>query len=356
MPNKSALFSPLKIRDIVFKNRIFVSPMCQYSANEGIPNEWHLVHLGSRAVGQAALVMAEATAVSASGRISPADTGLWSQSQVETFKTLTRFIKEQGCIAAVQLAHAGRKASTSEPWRGGKPLSIPQGGWTVWAPSSIPFSSGYPTPQTLKDEDLSDLVRDFERATQHALLAGFEVLELHMAHGYLLHEFLSPLSNQRQDEFGGHLENRIRLPLMIVEKVRTLWPKNLPLFVRVSATDWVEGGWDLSQTISFVRELGRRGVDLIDVSTGGLVPSAKIPISPGFQVPFATEIKKETSLLTGAVGLITQAQQAEEIVATEKADVVFIAREFLRDPYFPIHAAKELGVEISWPHQYERAQ
>lgn len=356
MKTPSLLFTSLTIREIQFRNRIFVSPMCQYSACEGVPYEWHLVHLGSRAVGGAGLVMAEATSVSAAGRISPADTGLWSQAQVEGFRPITRFIKSQGAVPGVQLAHAGRKASTAEPWKGGKPLSLKEKGWPVVAPSAIPFSPDSPIPRAMQAEDIKQLMGDFETAANHALAAGFEVLELHMAHGYLLHEFLSPVSNQRQDEFGGSLENRMRLPLQITKRVRSVWPKHLPLFVRISATDWVDGGWDLSQSLVFCKELKNLGVDLIDVSTGGTSPDAKIPVAPGFQIPFSKSIRNEIGILTGAVGLITQAEQADEVLKSGSADVVLLGRELLRDPYFPLHAAKELEVEISWPNQYERAK
>ncbi|MFM8269094.1 MAG: NADH:flavin oxidoreductase/NADH oxidase [Pseudomonadota bacterium] len=356
MKTSSFLFTPLKIRDVTFRNRIFVSPMCQYSACEGIPYEWHLVHLGSRAVGGAGLVMAEATAVSAPGRISPADTGLWSEAQVSGFRPITRFIKSQGAIPGLQLAHAGRKGSTAEPWKGGMALSVSEKGWNVIAPSAIPFSSQSIVPRMMDEKDLAKLVADFENSTKLALAAGFEVLELHMAHGYLLHEFLSPLSNERQDEFGGSLENRMRLPLKIAKQVRQLWPKHLPLFVRISATDWVEGGWDLSQSLVFCSELKTHGIDLIDVSSGGSSPDAKIPVGPGFQIPFAKSIREEVGILTGAVGLITEAMQAEEVLKSGCADAVFLGREFLRDPYFPLHAAKELGADIAWPPQYERAK
>jgi 2,4-dienoyl-CoA reductase-like NADH-dependent reductase (Old Yellow Enzyme family) len=356
MEARTGLFSPLKIRDTDFRNRIFVSPMCQYSADEGIPNDWHLVHLGSRAVGGAGLVMTEATSVAPEGRISPADTGLWTNHQGEAFKKITSFLKQHGAVPAIQLAHAGRKASTAEPWNGGKPLGIAEGGWPVLAPSNIPFASGYPTPKVMTEENIISIAKQFEDSTKRAIAAGFEVVEIHMAHGYLLHEFLSPLSNQRADQFGGSLDNRMRFPLMVARMVRDAWPKNLPVFVRVSATDWSSGGWDLDQTIAFSRELKNIGVDFIDVSTGGLVSDAKIPVEVGFQVPFAREIKKSVGIMTGAVGMITNAKQAERILQDDAADAILIAREFLRDPYFPLHAARELGVAVSWPKQYERAR
>jgi 2,4-dienoyl-CoA reductase-like NADH-dependent reductase (Old Yellow Enzyme family) len=356
MKSTPFLFTPLKIKDLTFRNRIFVSPMCQYSASEGIPSDWHLVHLGSRAVGGAGLVMAEATAVSPVGRISPADTGLWSSKQVASFNRIAQFIKSQGAVPAIQLAHAGRKASTAEPWKGGKPIRENEGGWEPIAPSAVPFAPEYPAPKAMTGKEIEKLVSDFEKSTQYALAAGFEVVEIHMAHGYLLHEFLSPLTNQRQDEFGGSLENRMRLPLKIAETVRKSWPENYPLFVRISATDWVEGGWDLAQSISFCKKLKELGIDFIDVSSGGMVPDAKIPVAPGFQVPFAKSIRKEVGMLTGAVGLITEAVQAESVLESGAADAILMAREFLRDPYFPMHAAKALGFEIPWSKQYERAK
>lgn len=352
----SLLFSRLKIRDLEFKNRIFVSPMCQYSAQKGLPNEWHLVHLGSRAVGGAGLVMAEATAISPEGRISPGDTGIWSNAHADAFRPITAFIKKQNSVPSIQLAHAGRKASTAEPWLNGKSLSSTEGGWTPLAPSALAFSNESLTPKAMDSNDISKVLFDFEVATINALSAGFEVVEVHMAHGYLLHEFLSPLSNQRKDEYGGILENRMRLPLLVAKKVRSLWPSHLPMFVRISATDWVENGWDLNQSICFVKELKALGVDLIDVSSGGMVPKAPIPVAPLFQVPFCESIKEQGEILTGAVGLITEATQAETILQEKKADVVFMARELLRNPYFPLQAAKELGVEISWPNQYARAK
>jgi 2,4-dienoyl-CoA reductase-like NADH-dependent reductase (Old Yellow Enzyme family) len=354
-PNKKNLFNPLQIRNLAIRNRIFVSPMCQYTATDGIPTNWHLVHLGSRAVGGAGMVIAEATAVSPEGRISLGDTGLWSEEQAQAFLPITHFIKEQGAVPAIQLAHAGRKASTAEPWKGGKPLSSDSGAWTPLAPSSLPFAPGHPIPQAMSSEDIAKLIQDFERSTRFALKAGFQVVELHMAHGYLLHEFLSPLTNQRQDDFGGSLEKRMRLPLEVAKRVRNLWPADLPVFVRLSATDWVEKGWDIDQTVEFTNQLKVIGIDFIDVSSGGTISSAKIPVGPGFQVPFAKTIKERTRILTGAVGLITNAQQAEDILASGSADAILMARQFLRDPYFPLHAAQELGVEFPWPPQYQRA-
>jgi 2,4-dienoyl-CoA reductase-like NADH-dependent reductase (Old Yellow Enzyme family) len=348
----SSLFSAFNLRGVEFRNRIFVSPMCQYSSRDGLPNDWHMVHLGSRAVGGAGLVCVEATGVSPEGRISPGDTGLWSEAHARAFAPIAAFIKSQGARAAIQLAHAGRKASTDVPWRGGKPLS--EGAWQTLAPSAVPFGD-WPAPKEMTRADIETVVRQFVDATRLALEAGFEVVELHMAHGYLLHEFLSPLSNRREDEFGGSLENRARFPLLVTEAVREVWPERLPLFARISATDWVEGGWDVEHSVQFSRRLKERGVDLVDCSSGGLVPRASIPVAPGYQVPFAERIRKEANVATGAVGLITEPEQAEEIVATGQADVVFLARAELRDPYWPLHAARLLGAEAPWPVQYGRA-
>ena len=350
----SNLFSSFSLRGLEFRNRVFVSPMCQYSSRDGLPNDWHMVHLGSRAVGGAALVCVEATGVSPEGRISPGDTGLWSEEHTNAFAPIAFFIKSQGARAAIQLAHAGRKASTDVPWRGGKHLSEEQGGWQTLAPSAVPFGN-WPAPREMTRDDIETVVLQFAAAARRASDAGFEVVELHMAHGYLLHEFLSPLSNRREDEFGGSLENRARFPLQVAEAVRAVWPDGLPLFARISATDWVEGGWDIEQSVQLSRWLKERGVDLIDCSSGGLVPGARIPVAPGYQVGFAERIRKEAAVATGAVGLITEPEQAEEIVATGQADVVFLARAELRDPYWPLHAAKQLGAEAPWPVQYGRA-
>lgn len=351
----SKLFSPLTIREIEFRNRVFVSPMCQYSSQDGMPNDWHLVHLGSRAAGGAALVMVEATGVSAAGRISPGDSGIWSDAHTEAFKPITAFIKSQGAVPGIQLAHAGRKASTEVPWRGGLGLSDADGGWTPIAPSAIPFNDDYRVPREMTVADIEAVTLEFRDAARRSLAAGFEVIEIHMAHGYLLHEFLSPLANTRADEYGGTLSNRMRFPLRIAQTVRNEVPASLPVFVRISATDWAEGGWDLAQSIEFSGRLKDLGTDLIDCSSGGLVPSAKIPVGPGYQVAFASAIRKEAGVATGAVGLITQAHQAEQIISSGDADVVFLAREMLRDPYWTNHAAKELGVEGAWPVQYGRA-
>ena len=351
----STLFSPFKLRNLEFKNRIFVSPMCQYSATDGLANNWHLVHLGSRAIGGAALVMVEATAVTPEGRISPGDMGLWSEQHTRALAPIAQFIKEHGAVPAIQLAHAGRKASAEAPWLGGGALTPEIGGWPVVAPSAVAFSPDSPMPAELSPAQLDVICAQFVEATRRSLEAGFEVVELHFAHGYLLHEFLSPLSNQRNDEYGGSLENRVRFPLQVARAVRAAWPQHLPLFVRISATDWVEGGWDLAQSVQLAQWLKAIGIDLIDCSSGGLVPDAKIPVAFGFQTPFATAIRTQAGIAVGAVGMITAPAQAEQIVATGLADVVLLARELLRDPYWPLHAAAALRVKLDWPVQYQRA-
>jgi len=349
------LFHPLRLRQLEFKNRIAVSSMCEYSAVDGHPNAWHLVHLGSRAVGGAALVMAEASAVTEIGRISPGDTGLYLDSHATAWQPIVHFLKEQGAVTGIQLAHAGRKASTDAPWRGGKPLTPEQGAWTPVAPSSIPFDTGHALPKELTIAELDQVVADFAQAAHRALAAGFQVVELHAAHGYLLHQFLSPLSNHRTDSYGGSFQNRIRLLVRVTQAVREAWPESLPLFVRISATDWKEGGWDLSQSIELSQCFKGLGVDLVDVSSGGAVPHVKIPVGPGYQVEFSEAIRKEAGIATGAVGMITEPAQADTILSSEQADLVFLAREFLRDPYWPRRAAKALGVEFSPPPQYARA-
>lgn len=351
----SKLFSVLRLREVEFKNRIFVSPMCQYSSEGGMPNDWHFVHLGSRAVGGAGLVLVEATAVSPEGRISPGDTGIWSDAHAEAFKRITAFIKSQGAVAGIQLAHAGRKASTDVPWRGGGFLREAEGGWQTLAPSPIPFREDETPPREMSHDDIKQVVAEFADAARRGLAAGFEVIEIHMAHGYLLHEFLSPLSNQRSDEYGGSLEARARFPLEVARAVRLAFPAHLPVFVRISATDWVEGGWDLQQSIQLARWLKEAGVDLVDCSSGGVVPKVRIPAAPGYQTPFAASIRKEAGIATGAVGFITEPQQAEQIIAAGEADAVFLARAMLRDPYWALHAAKALQVEVTYPRQYERA-
>lgn len=352
----SKLFEKYKIRGIEFRNRIWVSPMCQYSSEDGLPTDWHLVHLGSRAVGGAGLVIQEATAVSPEGRISPSDAGIWSDAHVEAYKKITKFIKENGAIAGIQLAHAGRKASTAEPWNGGKIVDEGYGGWEVLAPSAIQFADDYPNPREMTKADIEKATDDFIEAAKRAVESGFEVVEIHAAHGYLFHEFLSPITNKRTDEYGGNLENRMRFPLEVARKVRETVPENLPVFVRISATDWTENGWDLAQSIEFCKELKNIGIDLIDCSSGGNVLDAKIEIKPGYQVQFAAEIRKQADISTGAVGLITEAKQAEEILQSGEADAILMAREFLREPYFPFAAAKELGEDLDYvPKQYGRA-
>jgi 2,4-dienoyl-CoA reductase-like NADH-dependent reductase (Old Yellow Enzyme family) len=350
------LFSPLTLRELTFRNRIFVSPMCQYCSTDGIPDDWHFVHIGSRAVGGAGLVMVEATAVTPEGRISPADIGLWNDVQAAAFERISSFIASQGSVPGIQLAHAGRKASTAPPWKGGRPIEAKDGGWQPVAPSPIAFASGYPRPHELSPAEIDWLITRFAEAAKRALQAGFKMIEVHMAHGYLLHEFLSPVSNHRKDEFGGSLEARLKFPLDVAVAVRKVWPEGLPVFIRISATDWVDNGWDLEQSIAFARRLCEIGVDLIDCSSGGMTPDAKIPTGPGFQVPFSSAIRREAGIATGTVGLITNAQQAEQILVCGDADAVFLGRAMLRDPYWPLHAAKELGVDVPWPLQYERAK
>jgi 2,4-dienoyl-CoA reductase-like NADH-dependent reductase (Old Yellow Enzyme family) len=337
------------------RNRIVVSPMCQYSSPDGVPTDWHLVHLGSRAVGGAGLVYTEATAVSPEGRISPDDAGIWNDAQAAAWSRIVQFIHGQGAAAGMQLAHAGRKASTDAPWRGGGPLDAAHGGWAPVAPSAIPFDEGYPVPTALDANGIKKVIDDFRAAAGRAREAGFDVIELHGAHGYLLHQFLSPLSNTRADEYGGPLENRARLLRDVIAAVRETWPAPMPLWVRLSATDWAEGGWDIDECVQLARMLRQDGVDVIDVSSGGTVPHARIPAGPGYQVPFAARIRRETGIATSTVGLITEPKQAEDILQRGDADVIEMAREFLRDPYFPRRAAKELGAAVRVPEQYARA-
>ena len=350
------LFDSFKIRDLTFPNRIFVSPMCEYSSTDGFANDWHLVHLGSRAVGGAGLVLTEATAVLPEGRISPQDLGIWKDAHIEPLVRIVRFIHEQGSVAGMQLAHAGRKASTYRPWEGQGAIPESEGGWKkVVAPGAVPFADSYPMPQALSIDGVREVVSAFAAAARRAWNAGFRVIEIHAAHGYLLHEFLSPLSNRRSDAYGGSFENRTRMLRETVAAVREVWPEEAPLFARISCTDWVAGGWDIQQSIELARQLKQLGVDLIDCSSGGNVASAKIPLGPGYQTPFAEQIRREADIMTGAVGMITSPAQAEQIVSNGKADAVLMAREFLRDPYWPLRAARELGQPMSWPVQYLRA-
>lgn len=347
------LLSPLTIRGITLRNRIAMSPMCQYVAVEGLASDWHLVHLGSRAVGGVALVMVEATAVTPDGRISPGDLGIWGEQHVEPLARIARFIHSQGAVAGIQLAHAGRKASCEPPWKGGASLKTSAaGGWTVVGPSPVPFDEGHPVPTPLDEAGIEGILAAFEAAAGRALAAGFRVIEIHAAHGYLLHEFLSPLSNRRMDRYGGSLENRMRLVLRVAERLRQQVPAELPLFVRISATDWADGGWDVEQSVVLAKHLKDFGVDLIDVSSGGLVPKARIPVGKGYQVPAAQKIRDEVGIMTGTVGLITESRHADEIVTGGDADVVFIGRELLREPYWAIKAQHELGEEPSWPTPY----
>jgi 2,4-dienoyl-CoA reductase-like NADH-dependent reductase (Old Yellow Enzyme family) len=349
------LFSPLEIRGVKFRNRIAVSPMCQYSCEDGFATDWHLVHLGSRAVGGAALVIVEATAVVARGRISPGDMGIWKDAHIAPLARCAKFMREQGAVAGIQIAHAGRKASTAAPWLGGATITSEGGGWTPVAPSGVPFKDTDSPPSELSVAEIQGLVDDFKKAAVRALEAGFQVLEIHDAHGYLLHEFLSPLANRRSDQYGGDYENRIRFPLEAMRAVRSVWPESQPLFLRISATDWAEGGWTIEDSVELARRAKAEGVDLIDCSSGAMVPWAKIPVGPGFQVPFAERIRKEAGILTGAVGMITEPAQADAIIRNGQADMVLLAREFLRDPYWALRAAKALGADQVAPVQYQRA-
>lgn len=352
---EATLFTPLTIRDINFPNRISVSPMCEYSSHDGFAKDWHLVHLGSRAVGGAGLVMTEAAAVEPDGRITPADLGIWKDEHINKLAQIAAFIKEQGAVPGIQIAHAGRKASCRVPWEGGAPIPAQAGGWQTVAPSAVPFRNGDPIPAELSTAEIHLIVEAFGAAARRALAAGFEVVEIHAAHGYLLHEFYSQLSNRRTDQYGGSFENRIRLPLEVAETVRNILPSHLPLFVRISSTDWKEGGWTLDDSVKLAEGLRGCGVDLIDCSSGGLVPDAKINVGPAYQAPFAERIRLEVDILTGAVGLITDPQQADRIIRSSQADIVLLARQMLRDPYWPLHAAQALKVELNPPVQYQRA-
>jgi 2,4-dienoyl-CoA reductase-like NADH-dependent reductase (Old Yellow Enzyme family) len=371
MAHQAHLFTPLTIKDITFKNRIWMSPMCQYSSRDGHPTDWHFVHLGTRAVGGAGLIMVEATAVNPDGRISPDDSGIWSDDHIKSFQRITEFVKAQDAVIGIQLAHAGRKGSTDLPWLGGKVLPQNARGWETHAPSAIPFIAGNPAPRALTQNDIAKVINDFEKAAVRSLKAGFQVLELHMAHGYLMHEFLSPLANQRQDEYGGSLENRMRLPLQVAQAVRKKWPTQLPLFARISTTDWAEGpaelttsanpvdgpqkSWNVAQSIILARQLKDIGVDLIDCSSGGTLADAVIPVGPSYQVPFCAAIRHEAGVMTAAVGMITDPVQAEAILHEHQADAIFMAREFLRNPYWPQQASKIFNAAITKPNQYARA-
>jgi 2,4-dienoyl-CoA reductase-like NADH-dependent reductase (Old Yellow Enzyme family) len=351
------LFSPLQIREVHFRNRVGVSPMCEYSSVDGYANDWHFVHLGSRAVGGAAMVMAEAAAVLPEGRITPQDLGVYMDDHIPVLARISRFVDDQGAVPAMQLAHAGRKASTAEPWNGGGALEESQQGWRpIFGPSAIPFSPASPTPEALDEAGIAHVVEAFGKAARRALEAGARVIEIHSAHGYLLHEFLSPLSNTRTDCYGGSFENRTRIVREVVHSIRQTWPASLPLFLRISATDWVDGGWASQDSVCLAKQLQPLGVDLVDCSSGGAVPGASIPVGPGFQVPFAEQIRKEAGIPTAAVGMITSPEQADHIVRTGQADMVFLARELLRDPYWPLRAADQLHQNGPWPKQYLRAK
>jgi 2,4-dienoyl-CoA reductase-like NADH-dependent reductase (Old Yellow Enzyme family) len=349
------LFEPLKLRDIVLSNRIGIPPMCQYSARDGMASDWHFVHYGSRAVGGAALMIIEATAVMPEGRISLGDLGIWDDRQIEPLARIAHFSREQGCVATIQLAHAGRKAGVGLGWQAQRTLSENEGGWTVVAPSAVPFGDGYAVPHELDEAQINHVVAQFAHGTRRALEAGFQAVEIHAAHGYLLHQFLSPLSNRRMDSYGGGFDNRTRLVREVVSAVRANWPERLPLLIRLSATDWVDGGWNIDETVELCRALKVLGVDLVDVSSAGLVPTAKIPAGPGFQTEFAARIRREAGVVTSAVGLITSPEQADHIVRTGQADLVLLGREMLRNPYWPLSAAQALEQAVSWPRQYLRA-
>ena len=352
----SNLFSPISLRDITLKNRIVVSPMCQYSSEDGFSNDWHFVHLGSRAVGGAALIFTEAAAVSPEGRISPADLGIWKDEHIAHLKKITDFIHQNNSIAGIQLAHAGYKASSQEPWNGRNYITPEEGGWEVFSPSETLLEDKKSHSTIITLEGIQQVITDFKNATKRALEAGFKVIEIHGAHGYLVHEFLSPLFNKRADEYGGSFENRIRLLLQITDEVRAIIPENLPLFVRISASDWLENGWTIDDSVKLSIILKERGVDVIDCSSGGLTPPEAIPVGFGYQVPFAENIREKAGIKTGAVGMIVSPEQANEIITSGKADLVFLAREMLRDPYFPLRAAFELGYETKWAKQYDRAK
>jgi len=352
-----SLFTPLALRSVTLRNRIGMSPMCQYSAVDGRVGDWHVVHYGARAVGGVGLVIVEAAGVEARGRISAADVGIWEDGQVEPLARVVRVVSDNGAAPGIQLAHAGRKASVRAPWdQGGAPRLPGDGGWTPVAPSALPFADNHATPEPLDEAGIAGVVRAFAAAARRALEAGFQVAEIHAAHGYLLHEFLSPLSNHRTDRYGGSLENRTRIVREVVEAVRRVWPDRLPLFLRVSCTDWTEGGWDLPQAVELARQVRPLGVDVVDCSSGGNVATARIPAGPGYQVPFAEGIRRDAAIATAAVGMITSPAQAETVIRSGQADLVLLARELLRDPHFPLRAARELGVDGPWPRQYLRAR
>jgi 2,4-dienoyl-CoA reductase-like NADH-dependent reductase (Old Yellow Enzyme family) len=351
------LFEPLRLREAELQNRILVSPMCQYSSRDGLANDWHFVHLGSRAVGRAAAVLTEASAVTADGRISPDDLGIWDDIHIEPLRRIFSFIAQQGSVPGMQLAHAGRKASTSAPWKGGKPLSPEQGGWSpIFGPSALPFADGYQMPRELTKAEIASVVQAFARSAQRAAAAGARIIEIHGAHGYLLHSFMSPLSNRRTDEYGGPFPNRIRIVCEVVDAVRKVWPDKYPVLLRISATDWVDGGWTVEDSIALARIVQGHGVDLVDCSSGGNIAAARIPVGPGYQVEFAERVRREAGVLTAAVGMITDPAQADQIVRSGQADVVVLARQFLREPYWPLLAARALGHDMAWPPQYERAK
>lgn len=352
----TVLFSPFRIRDVTLRNRIMVSPMCQYSSTDGVATDWHLVHLGSRAAGGAALVMTEATAVEPRGRISPRDLGIWSDEHIPGLERITRFVSQQGAVPGVQLAHAGRKASVAAPWEGGQPVAEAQGGWKPVAPSAIPYADGAPVPDALTTAEIEEVIAAFAAAARRAHAAGFRVVELHFAHGYLVHEFLSPLSNTRSDAYGGSFENRTRLAVEIARAVRNTWPSGDPVIARISTSDWTEGGWDLADSVRLAVALKREGVDLIDCSSGGNVHTAKVDVGPGYLAPHAERIRRETGMPTATVGFITSPQQADHILRSGQADLVALARQLLRDPYWPLRAAAELHAETQWPRQYLRAK
>lgn len=357
MTNKVDLFSPLKIRGVALRNRIGVSPMCMYSSRDGFANDFHLVHLGARALGGAGMVMMEATAISPEGRISPGDMGIWKDDHIENLARITGFLRDHGATPAIQLAHAGRKASTLPPWKGRRYIDVDEGGWRpLLAPSALPYFEGAPTPQALDQAGIQRIIQAFQSGARRALDAGFQIIEVHAAHGYLLHEFLSPLSNHRDDEYGGSFDNRTRLLREVCQRIREVWPDELPLFVRISATDWLARGWDLEQSVELSRQLKELGVDLIDCSSGAIVPDAPIPTGPGYQVDFAAQIREQIGIATAAVGRITSAKQAQAIVENAQADLVLLGRQLLRSPHWPLYAARELGAHIDWPLQYLRGQ